>query len=160
MISKIKNGISITGLQCKKTVSTFYTGILSAALLLLVKVPLALAGPLATQVTTPPCPDPKNPLQLCNPIRYPDITSFLLAILNVAIQYGALLIVFFLVYAGFQFVIAQGNSEKIADARKMLTWVVVGAFVLLGVYVIRAAICGTLRQLGVDITCTETFRPQ
>ena len=105
---------------------------------------------------TDPC---NGTTTLCNPIRYPDITSFLLAILNVAIQYGALLIVFFLVYAGFQFVIAQGNSEKIESAKKMLTWVVVGAFVLLGTYVIRAAICGTLNQLGVTIVCEETFRP-
>lgn len=111
---------------------------------------------LATTGADDPCADTAK---LCNPIRYQDITSFLLAILNVAIQYGALLIVFFLVYAGFQFVIAQGNSEKIESAKKMLTWVVVGAFVLLGTYVIRTAICGTLNQLGVTIVCEETFRP-
>lgn len=111
------------------------------------------------KTTVIPCPDPSNPVQLCNPIRYPDITSFLLAILNTAIQYGALLIVFFLVYAGFQFVIAQGNSEKIESAKKMLTWIVIGAFVLLGVYVIRAAICGTLTQLGVSVTCEERYTP-
>lgn len=99
----------------------------------------------------PCCP----PDKLCNPIKSPNLTAFLMGIVDVVIQYGALLIVFFIVFAGFKFVTAQGNSEKISEARKMLTWIVVGAFVLLGVYVIRAAICGTIAQLGVDKACDD-----
>ncbi len=95
------------------------------------------------------CPDNK----LCNPITDDNLTSFFLRIVNTVIQYGALLIVLFIVFAGFKFVTAQGNSEKLSEAKKMLTWIVVGAFVLLGVYVIRAAICGTVGQLGVDAHC-------
>ncbi|MEK7170073.1 MAG: hypothetical protein AAB767_02195 [Patescibacteria group bacterium] len=97
--------------------------------------------------------DCTDPTRLCNPIKFPNLSSFLLAIINVVIQYGAILVVFFIVFAGFKFVTAQGNSEKISEARKMLTWVVVGAFVLLGVYVIRAAVCGTIKQLGVTVQC-------
>ena len=100
--------------------------------------------------TGDPCTDPTK---LCNPIKFDKLTSFFLEIVNVVIQYGALLIVFFIVFAGFKFVTAQGNSEQVSEARKMLTWIVVGAFVLLGVYVIRAAICGTIGQLGVDAKC-------
>ena len=97
-----------------------------------------------------PCPLDK----LCNPIKYDSIEAFLLAILNVVVQYGAIIIVFFIVYAGFQFVTSQGNTEKIAHAKQMLVWVIVGGFVLLGVYVLRAAICGTLTQIGVrDLQC-------
>lgn len=90
---------------------------------------------------------------LDNPIIFNDLQEFLIKILDIVVQYGALLIVFFIVFAGFKFVTAQGNTEKIADARKMLVWIIVGAFVLLGSYVIRAAICGTLTNLGVAITC-------
>jgi hypothetical protein len=117
---------------------------------------LSSIGTVTAEGGTDRCPEG----QLCNPIKYPDITTFLLAILDVAIQYGALLIVFFIVFAGFKFVTAQGNTEKISDARKMLTWIVVGAFVLLGVYVIRAAICGTINQLAGDddyLKCSEQF---
>src|SRR3989338_4258995 len=67
------------------------------------------------------CPEGK----LCNPIKSPTVTVFFLDIVNVVIQYGALLIVFFIVFAGFKFVTAQGNSEKVSEARKMLTWIVV-----------------------------------
>jgi len=91
-----------------------------------------------------------RPLGLPNPIKYKTINEFLLAILNIVVQMGVVVVVFFLVYAGFQFVTAQGNTEKIQKAKSMLVWVVVGAFVILGVYVIRAAICGTLRQIGVS----------
>ena len=89
------------------------------------------------------------PPGLKNPIKYDTINDFLLAILNVVVQIGAVVIVFFFVYAGFQFVTAQGNTEKIQKAKSMFVWIVVGAFVLLGVFVIRAAICGTLNQLEV-----------
>lgn len=91
-------------------------------------------------------------LGLQNPIKYPDMVTFLMALLNIVVQYGALLVVFFLVYTGFKFVTAQGNTEKIQDAKKMLVWVVVGAFVILGVFVIKAAICGTLQQISADPT--------
>src|SRR3989338_10056964 len=98
------------------------------------------------------CPDGK----LCNPIKFKNLTAFLLEIVNTVIQYGAILIVFFIVFAGFKFVMAQGNSEKVSEARKMFTWIVVGAFVLLGVYVIKAAICGSIEQLGITDACKLT----
>lgn len=91
--------------------------------------------------------------KLCNPIKFPNLTAFFLEIINVVIQYGVLLIVLFIVFAGFKFVTAQGNSEKVSEAREMLKWIVIGAFVLLGVYVIRSAICGTIEQLGVQNAC-------
>jgi len=94
--------------------------------------------------------------KLCNPISYGSLTEFLLAILDVVVQFSLVLIVFFLVYAGFQFVVAQGNSEKLQKAKQMLVWIVIGAFVILGVFVIRTAICGTLQQLDVDISCIST----
>ena len=94
-----------------------------------------------------------DPTHLVNPIRFKNLQEFLGGILEIVIQYGALLIVFFIVFAGFKFVTAQGNTEKIADARKMLVWIIVGAFVLLGSYVIRTAICGTLTNLGVPGAC-------
>ncbi len=95
---------------------------------------------------TPPC----SPDKLCNPIKYGNLEGFLIAILDVIVQYGAIIIVFFVVYAGFQFVTAQGNTEKLEHAKKMLVWIIVGGFVLLGAFVIRAAICGTLTNLGVE----------
>ena len=91
---------------------------------------------------------------LKNPIKYQNLPDFLLAVLKVVVQYSVLLIVLFLVFTGFKFVAAQGNPDKINEAKQMLIWVVIGAFVILGVYVIRAAICGSISALGVTVTCT------
>lgn len=100
--------------------------------------------------------------KLANPIKFATLEEFLLAIVKVVVQYGAILVVFFLVYAGFLFVTAQGSDEKIVQAKKTFVWVVIGAFVLLGVYVLRAAICGTLNQLknsSAPNFCEETTPP-
>ena len=88
--------------------------------------------------------------KLCNPVKSATINAFLMDAVGVVVQYGLILIVFFLVLAGFKFVVAQGNPEKISEARKMLVWVIVGAFVLLGVYVIRASVCGTIDKISAD----------
>lgn len=85
--------------------------------------------------------------KLCNPTTYKDINDLLLAVVKEVMKYGLLLIVFFLVLAGFKFVVAQGNPEKINEAKKMLVWVIVGAFVLIGVLVIREAVCGTVDKI-------------
>ena len=112
---------------------------------------LSFTLPLFAHADTPDCPP--GSLRLCNHIKYNNLMDFLLEILTIVVRYGVLLIVFFLVFAGFKFVTAQGNTEKISEAKKQLVWIVVGAFVLLGVYVIRAAICGTIGQLGVTVQC-------
>ncbi|TSC58839.1 MAG: hypothetical protein Greene041679_41 [Parcubacteria group bacterium Greene0416_79] len=118
----------------------------------------ALLFPLAVLFAADPSLSPLPP-KLDNPLRFGTLEDFLIEIVRVVVQYGAILVVFFLVYAGFQFVTAQGNEEKLAQAKKMFVWVVVGAFVLLGVFVLRAAICGTLNQLrapGTPEFCQST----
>lgn len=108
----------------------------------------AAGGP--TYTVTPPATCNAGDCQvgkLCNPTTYKDINALLLAVVKEVMKYGLLLIVFFLVLAGFKFVVAQGNPEKISEAKKMLVWVVVGAFVLIGVLVIREAVCGTVDKI-------------
>ena len=132
-----------------KTASSFQSAKKATLHALWVLIALLPFIPRVAYGTAPACP----PDKLCNPIKYPNLTAFFLEIVNTVIQYGALLIVLFIVFAGFKFITAQGNSDKVSEARQMLTWIVVGAFVLLGVYVIRAAICGTIGQLGVEHPC-------
>jgi len=104
-----------------------------------------------TVADTAPCPTTACPPgKLCNPVKSASINEFLMDAVGEVVKYGLILIVFFLVLAGFKFVVAQGNPEKISEARKMLVWVIVGAFVLLGVYVIKAAVCGTIDKISAD----------
>lgn len=76
------------------------------------------------------------------------LSGFLEKILNVVVQLGAIVVVFFYIYAGFKFVIVRGNEGEIKKAIEMLTWTTVGALVILGAQVISHAIQGTVTQIS------------
>jgi hypothetical protein len=69
------------------------------------------------------------------------------AVLTVVSTIGAVLVVLAIIYAGFLFVTAQGNSDKINDAKKIFLWTVVGAIVLLGAEVLSKIIMETAKEL-------------
>lgn len=57
--------------------------------------------------------------------------------------------VVFLVYVGFKFVAAQGNAEKIKEARRNLLNTIIGIAIFLGAWTIATVIANTMAQLGV-----------
>ena len=59
-----------------------------------------------------------------------------------------ILIVVAVVFYGIQFLISRGDPGKVGDARKALTWGVVGIIVILGAYTIIATVG---YYIGVDI---------
>jgi hypothetical protein len=54
-----------------------------------------------------------------------------------------------IMYAGFKYVTARGDSTKIKEATTALTYAAIGAAVLLGAWVISQAIQGTINQFRV-----------
>lgn len=92
----------------------------------------------------PVCP----PGKICNPLKTGDnIEAFFLKLIDVAIAIGSVLAIIFLIYAGFLFVTAQGNEEKLRKAKSAFLWTVIGIAVLLGAKVIQAVIAGTVASL-------------
>lgn len=86
---------------------------------------------------------------LQNPLGDTDtIEKLITAILNIVVQIGLPAIALAIVYTGFLFVAASGNETKLAEAKKTLLWTVIGAGVILGAFVIKTAICGTITNLG------------
>jgi hypothetical protein len=85
---------------------------------------------------------------LTNPLKDSDLTSLLNDLLNFAITIGGIAIVLMLVFVGFKFVAAQGNSSELEAARKMLFWTVVGALILLGAKAIEAGIQATVQSIS------------
>jgi hypothetical protein len=81
-----------------------------------------------------------NNASLGNPITFAKITDMLVAIINVVIVMAIPIVVFFLIYAGFSYVTAQGNPEKIAQASRSLLYGVIGGVVILGSVAITAII--------------------
>ena len=83
----------------------------------------------------------------CNPLSFDTLSEFLIAILNVVILIAFPIIVLFLIYAGFLFVSAQGNEEKIKLAKRIFLWTVIGALLILGASALSLAIKGTVEDI-------------
>ena len=83
-----------------------------------------------------------NPLNNINSL--PDLLS---AIIDAVVQLGAIILVLAIIYVGFKFVTAQGNEEKLRDARGALVWTVIGGLILLGAEAISIVIQQTVGSL-------------
>lgn len=66
---------------------------------------------------------------------------------NIILPIGAVIVVLMVIYAGFLFVTAQGNENKITDAKRAFTYAVIGALILLGAWVIANVIKETICAL-------------
>lgn len=84
---------------------------------------------------------------LVNPIDSPDIQTFLKKVIEVLLIFAVPLIILFIMYAGYLFVVAQGNPSKIEEARSALLWAVIGGVIVLGANVIYGVINGTIKAL-------------
>mgnify|MGYP006314723987 CR=1 FL=1 len=85
----------------------------------------------------------KNPLG----DSFADIPSFIESVLNFFLLIGIPIITLAIIYSGFLFVTAQGNSEKLKKAKQTLIYTLVGAALLLGSLVITRAIQGTVEEI-------------
>ena len=52
-----------------------------------------------------------------------------------------------IIYTGFLFVTARGDVAKITTAKQAFLYVIIGAAIMLGAFVIKTAITGTVEQL-------------
>ncbi len=90
-----------------------------------------------------------NPPGLTNPFRGGDsLFDLLKAIINnILIPIGAVLAVLGFIYAGFKYVLARGNENKLKEAHNTLLYVAVGSVVLLGAWTISQVIQNTINKL-------------
>lgn len=89
-----------------------------------------------------------NLIKLQSPLQQGlTVGSVLTAFFDILIQIGAVAVTLAIVYAGFMFVVAQGNPEKLNQAKKTLFYTIIGALVLLGAQVIAKVIEFTIKEL-------------
>lgn len=76
------------------------------------------------------------------------IQDLLTVILNsIIIPIGGIIAVLAFIYSGFQYVMAQGDENKIATAHRTLLYTAIGTAVLLGSAVIANVLTATVNQL-------------
>lgn len=87
--------------------------------------------------------------QIINPLsNVSSIPQLIKIFLDGIIKIGSPLIVLAVIYCGFLFVQAQGNSEKVTDAKKALFNTLIGAAILLGSWTLSTLISDTVKELG------------
>ncbi len=90
----------------------------------------------------------QNGFELQNPLSgVNDIGSFIKKILDIVLTIGIPVVALFIIYSGFLFVTARGNSEKLGDAKKTFGYTLLGAAILLGSWVLAQALGDTVKQL-------------
>lgn len=88
-------------------------------------------------------------ITICNPLRADSITDFFFAIIEILLIFAIPLIVFFIIYAGFLMVTAQGSQEQIMQGKRALLYAVIGGLLILGARLILAVIQGTVDSFTV-----------
>ena len=77
-----------------------------------------------------------------------DLMSLITKILNgVLMPIAAVFVTVWIIYAGFKYVVAQGNPTKVSEAHKTLLWSLIGAGILLGAAGISKVVETTIKAL-------------
>jgi hypothetical protein len=87
--------------------------------------------------------------RLNNPLN-PSISSvpaFVESALRAVVYIALPIIALFIVYAGFKYVLARGNESKITQAHENFLYVLIGALLILGAWVLATLIGSTVTQL-------------
>lgn len=86
-----------------------------------------------------------------NPIQSRSFAAVLEKIAEWVQLVGLPVLMFFLALSGIFFVTAQGNEEKLKQARTMLVWTLVGALIIAGASAIASAIINFAERLGAGL---------
>ncbi len=88
--------------------------------------------------------------QIPNPLAGANTLTALLKLIlnNIVMPIAAIVVVIYIIWAGFSYVTARGNSKKIEEAHQRLLWALIGAGILLGAAgissVIQTTVCGVI----------------
>lgn len=85
--------------------------------------------------------------ELKSPTSFSTFTGLVEALLKSIVYIALPIISLFIVYAGFQFVTAQGNVTKLDAAKKNFMYVVLGALLILGAWALAQLIGNTVNEL-------------
>lgn len=86
-----------------------------------------------------------------NPLAFGTVSEFIAAALRALVQISLPIIGLAIVYSGFLFVTARGDTNQITQARNNFMWVVIGAILVLGAWALAQLLGGTIDQLQTGI---------
>lgn len=99
--------------------------------------------------------DSTNGLIFKNPLGTgSNIYTFVYNILDFVVKVGTVIVIFMVIYSGFLFIKAQGDSSAISEAKQTFFWTVIGGVVLIGARALASVVCNTAASLATGITCS------
>ena len=93
-------------------------------------------------------PSAGQPVTVKNPLGANSFCGLVKNLLQAAIAIGIPIAVLFIVYAGFKFVLARGNAEKLKEARTNFLWTIIGIAIFLGAWLLASVVANTVNALG------------
>ena len=119
-------------------------------LMMIFIMPLIVSGTLPEEATISATID--------NPLSADSLFCFLKDTLDIFLTIGIIIAVLFMVYAGFLFVTARGDTAQLTTAKKAFLGAVFGTAIIMGVWVIAQAIVGTVNAIrpdtaSISLTC-------
>lgn len=85
--------------------------------------------------------------KLVDPLGDKNFCQLVKALLDIALAVGIPVAVFFLVWAGFMFIFARGNEEKLRTAKRNFMYVILGIVLFLGAWTFATIVAATVRTL-------------
>ena len=76
------------------------------------------------------------------------IAGFFKSILGTVMYIGVPIIGLIVIYAGFKFLTARGNSAKIRKATFNITWVIIGIAIFLGAWTLSSIVDSTINSIS------------
>lgn len=82
-----------------------------------------------------------------NPLAATSITGLFQSIIEIIMVFAIPVIVFFIVYAGFLYVTARGDTGQIQKAHQALLYAVIGGVIIIGANVLIDVVAGTVNSI-------------
>jgi hypothetical protein len=86
-------------------------------------------------------------LSLKNPLKVNTIEGAIKKIMDAIMKIAIPIIIILFIWAGFKFIFAQGNKDKLGEARRTFLYTLIGALLVLGAWTIATALVGTVNLI-------------
>ena len=91
--------------------------------------------------------------QISNPITSGTLAALLVEVIRIIILIAVPVVILAVIYAGFLFVTAGGNEQKLTQAKQIFFWSLVGGLILFGGQAIAEGLCATVETIAAMPIC-------
>lgn len=88
-----------------------------------------------------------NSFKFANPIKATSVSALLNQLLDFFVQLGVVAVTMGIIYSGFLYATARGNTSKITKAHETFYLTIIGAAIVLGAFAITQVVGDTAKQL-------------